>query len=141
MYNLENYDNGFTVTCVRVCIDSVKPEVSGKICGITLEREYEFDNKEKMLKAIYDAYSFIGQPQPILQARSFSENAKTYCSYVGSPIRYHSDREIHENHGTLETYDLVMISRKHAEWQGIWKNVDGEIISSFETMLECAAFI
>lgn len=138
---MENYESGFTVTSIRVCIDGREPEVSGRLVGITLENEYKFNNKEELMIAINEAYSFIGQPQPILQARSFSENAKTYTGYIGSPIRYHSNHEIHEKHGTLETYDLVMTSRKHAEWQGIWKNTDAEVISSFETMLECAAFV
>ena len=141
MANTENMEADFPVTCIRVCLDETEPEYKGFICGITLENTIAFTNKEELLRGIGRAYRLIGQPQPVLVPRSFKEDSDQYNSYVGNPLRYHTPREIHGSHGKKETYDLTMLSKKHAEWQGVWRYSDGREKGRFYTMLECISQI
>ena len=125
----------FPVTSVRLCLNSLA-DFSGLICGVTLDRDIEFNGKDAFLYAISEAYNFIGQPQPMFVSKSFSKTPKTYDTYVGNPKRYFTAEEIHKRHGKEATCDLVMTGRKHAEWQGLVKDIDGSLRFRFESVFE-----
>lgn len=127
----------FQITSIRICIDRKEPEYKGRIYGIGVENEETFINKDDLVWQIGEIYKKIGRPQPVLVERSFSDNAQVYNSFVGEPARYHSSESIEEKKGLLDTVDLIMVSMKHAEWQGLLKNEDGSIRATFSTMLEC----
>ena len=126
----------FPVTSVRMCVNEESPEYAGFLCGITLQDNISFDSKDGLIRAIDKAYTQIGQPQPTVVSKSFSAKAKGYDSYVGNPERFHSAAEIHGMHGAARTVDLIMRSRRHAEWQGLVKDLDGTVLFTFESMME-----
>ena len=130
----------FPVNLLRVCINRRKDnnEVEGFLCSVALEDILYFSGKIEFALKVDEAYDRIGQPQPQEVLRSFQKNDRPlYNSYKGNPVRWHTSDEIRKYLGSEVTYDLLMISRKHAEWQGILKNVDGEIKGEFGSVLEC----
>lgn len=133
----------FPVNSLRICIDQRKEnDVSGFLCSVALKEILHFSSKVEFVLKVDEAYDRIGQPQPQQILRSFHENDRApYNSYKGNPARFHTSDEIRKNIGSEATYDLLMVSRRHAEWQGILKNADGGIKGEFESVLECLAIL
>ena len=127
----------FQITSIRVCLDEKEPEYKGRICGVGVEKELAFSNKDELIWAIEKAYAAIGKPQPVLVKRSFSKHSEKFNSFIRTPEKYHSALYIHEQHGKAETHDLIITSMKHAEWQGFWRNTDGSNRCEFKSMLQC----
>ncbi len=129
----------FPVNSLRICIEHRNGnEISGFLCSIALKEKMCFDSKMQFVLKVNEAYDRIGQPQPQQVLRSFREQDRPqYNSYKGSPTRFHTSEEIRKYSGSEATYDLVMVSRKYAEWQGILKSADGGIKGSFESVLQC----
>lgn len=127
----------FSANCIRLCFDSYNDDgCQGKICGITLEEDIIFYNLTDLIIRINDAYNKIGQPQPHQVLRSFRET-EDYFPYNSHPAYYHSSEEIAGRTGRLETIDLVMVSRRRAEWQGILKDIEGSVAGKFESSVKC----
>jgi len=129
----------FPVNSLRLCINQRKDgEVSGFLCSVALEEILHFTGKIEFVLKVDEAYDRIGQPQPQQVLRSFQEKDRPlYNPYKGNPTRFHTSEEIRKHRGSEVTYDLVMISRKHAEWQGILKNIDGSIKGEFDNVIKC----
>lgn len=129
----------FPVNSLRICINQRKDgEVAGFLCSVALKEILHFSSKIEFVLKVDEAYDKIGQPQPQQVLRSFREKDRPlYNSYKGNPVRCYTSDEIRKYCGSEATYDLVMISRKHAEWQGILKNEDGKIKGNFESVLGC----
>lgn len=126
----------FPVNAVRLCIDGGSENLRGRICATTLEQDLIFESPEELIMQVEKAYDLIGRPQPHQVMRSIRREASDYNSYVGNPKRFHSSEEIRRRTGKLYTCDLVMVSRRHAEWQGILKLTDGRVIGQFNSVLE-----
>lgn len=129
----------FPVNSLRICINQRKEnDVSGFLSSIALKEILHFASKVEFVLKVDEAYDRIGQPQPQQVLRSFHEKERLpYNSYNGNPVRFHTSDEIRKNFGSEATYDLVMVSRNHAEWQGVLKNADGGIKGEFESVLGC----
>lgn len=130
----------FPVNSLRVCINRRKEdsEVEGFLCSIALKDILHFTGKIEFVLKVDEAYDRIGRPQPQEVLRSFQENSRPlYNSYNGNPVQWHTSEEIRKYSGSEVTYDLAMLSRKHAEWQGILKDAAGEIKGKFDSVLGC----
>lgn len=129
----------FPINSLRVCINQREEgEVAGFLCSVALQEILYFSGKIEFVLKVNEAYDRIGQPQSQQVLRSFQEeDGPQYNSYKGNPVRYHTSDEIRKYAGSEVTYDLVMVSRKHAEWQGILKHTDGRIKGEFESVLRC----
>ena len=139
MENTRNVE--FPSNCIRLCFDEYTTEVcKGKVCGTTLKDEKLFQSMEEMVIVIDNAFNEIGQPQSCQVLRSFREQVDFY-SYKGSPSRYHDSIIIQQRKGIVTTIDLVMISRHHAEWQGVLKSIDGKNLGRFDSILECLSLL
>jgi len=132
----------FPVCSIRICIDSYDEhhQIVGRICGITLQQIIPFCGVNDFIIKVDDAYNSIGRPQSFQVLRSFTEH-EDYQSYVGNPKVYHDSDYIRLKQGEVLTYDLIMVSRKNAEWQGILKNLEEEIVFRFNTIIECIEFL
>lgn len=126
----------FPVNCVRICLNQENPEPQGCICAVSLEQDIPFCGRRELIVGIDEAFDRIGQPQPHQVIRSFRPVDKNYKSYNGRPERYHSSEEIHARSGSIRTLDLIMISRRHAEWQGMIKDTDGNVLHRFVSSLD-----
>lgn len=133
----ENTYKEFPKTSIRICIDSYDDELmKGRICGIALADEISFSGIANLVVKVDDAFNRIGQPQPFQVLRSF-QDGDSYQTYKGDPNCFFKSEEISQREGKLVTVDMIMLSRKRAEWQGIIKNTEGQVIGEFDTILEC----
>lgn len=131
----------FPVNCIRVCLDEKGKDLKGVICAVALEDDLTFSNKREFIVKIDEAFDLIGQPQPHQVIRSFRKQDKLYKSYNGTPERFHTSDEIRQRSGGTFTFDLVMLSRHNAEWQGLVKETDGKLAFRFKSSLEFLSWI
>lgn len=131
----------FPVNSIRLCIDSIENGIyKGRIAGVAIEDEIEFEGITEFVIKIDDAFNKIGQPQSCQVLRSFGET-KEYNSYVGTPKHYHTSEEISSKRGAIKTAELTMLSRHRAEWQGNMRDVDTDETKEFQTILDCVRFV
>ena len=137
----ENKDIQFLANSVRICFDSNDQEMAnGRICGVALENQIYFHGMTDFVVKIDEAFNIIGRPQPTRVLRSFSESTP-YQSFKGTPEYFYTGEEIGSETGNVQTVDLVMLSRHRSEWQGTLKDIDGQLIGKFDTILECINLI
>lgn len=130
------------VTSLRLCFDRLdEDDMSGRILGVALEDEIPFGDLRSFVTNVDKAYDTIGQPQSGHIARSFASQEVRPSPYVATPKRYHPPEEIARAAGSLKTFDLIMQTRHHAEWQGTLKDAEGRPIGSFKSVLECIQLI
>ena len=127
----------FTVNTIRLCLDRADDELQGTLCGVCMKEAVSFSNTSQLVQAVDAIYDEIGRPQPSEIYRSFAGDSPAYLSYVGSPKKYHSDADIESRRGKAHTLDLVVQTRKHAEWQGVVLNEERKPLGEFKTMLQC----
>lgn len=130
------------ITSIRICIDRMnEDDMSGRILGVALESEIPFGDLQSFITSVDKAYDTIGQPQSGQISRSFSNQEVLSCSYVAKPKRYHPSEVIDSAAGRQKTFDLVMQTRHHAEWQGVLKDTRGQLLGSFKSVLECIQLV
>ncbi|SEA40629.1 hypothetical protein SAMN04515656_10987 [Eubacterium aggregans] len=124
--------------CIRICIDvHTVDRFAGRLVGIALEEAIPFDGIGEFIIQVDEAFNRIGKPQPSQIIRSFKAGKEVPQSYCGSPQHFHGCAEILEMAGQVKTVDLIMLTRKHAEWQGLLKGADGSTLGEFESVREC----
>lgn len=125
------------VNSVRLCFRKRSTDCcEGRIYGVAFQDAVEFHDSAELIMKVDDLFNQIGHPQPHHILRSFGDT-ENYCSYCSNPERYHTDSEIEAMHGEEGTFELIMLTRHSAEWQGILRNVDNMQSEKFETILEC----
>ena len=127
----------FPPNLLRLCIDNFDGQsISGSIFGVAVPKVIAFTDMADFAVKIDEVYNQVGQPQPFHVMRSFNEQVE-YHAYKGKPITYFSSVEVDAHKGKLLSLNMVMTSRQGAEWQGIFKDLDGNIIGKYKTVLEC----
>ncbi|MEG2649598.1 MAG: hypothetical protein RSA63_01855, partial [Eubacterium sp.] len=123
--------------CVRICIDEQRVDrFTGRLVGIALEEAIPFDGIGEFIIKVDEAFNRIGKPQPSQIIRSFKAGMGAPVSYCGTPQHFYQSSEILNMCGKVKTIDLIMMTRKHAEWQGVLKAVDGALIGTFQNVTE-----
>ncbi len=129
-----------TSSTLRICIDEVhndRGEISGRISGIAVKDEKMFSDSSQLMLLIDRILDEIGRPQPTRKSRSFRENPeKEITSYCGTPEIYHSVEEIRQKEGRILTRDVFFVSRLRSSWQGVMKDMQGQITGKFDSDLE-----
>lgn len=125
-------------TSLRLCIDRFdEDDMAGRIMGVALENEISFTSVRSFVASVDKAYDTIGQPQAGQISRTFGKQAVKPTPYVAVPKRYHEPGQIKSAAGSLKTFDLIMQTRHHAEWQGVLKDTTGKTLGAFKSVLEC----
>ena len=76
---------------------------------------------------------YLGTPQSFQERRSFNTKKRHLCI---DQLMIHEDCSyIYEQHGAYATYDIIIMTRRKSEWQGIVKK-DEEVIGEFKSILE-----
>lgn len=131
----------FPVNCIRLCFEVLDDEqCKGSISGVALKNAISFCGLKEFIIVVDDAFNEIGQPQPHQVLRSFKETS-AYQPYNSRPERYNSSEDIASMTGGAGTLDMIMLSRQHAEWQGIIKNIKGERVGAFNSSMECMSLL
>lgn len=129
-----------TSSTLRICIDEFHNdggEISGRISGIAVKDEKMFSDSSQLMLLIDRILDEIGRPQPTRKSRSFRENPeKEITSYCGEPKIYHSVEEIRQKEGKILTRDVFFVSRLRSSWQGVMKDMQGQITGKFDSDLE-----
>lgn len=126
---------------IHIALDVLEDdEFTGSISGVTLKETIAFSGVNDFMVKVDRAFDTIGKPQAAQIKRSFGQDAPTHQSYCANPKRYHPSEAIAEERGRVKTLDLIMISRRHAEWQGIIK-AQGQVVGQFETALACLSLM
>ena len=134
--------NDFPVNSIRICIDwKENNDIRGSIAGVAMERAIPFRSMAGFLLEMEDALDRIGRPQASLNLRTFqTEDDKpeeqVASHFVAQPRRYHTAEEIRALTGEYETYDILVVTRRHASCQGIVKRTDGSSKGRFQSDLE-----
>ena len=76
---------------------------------------------------------FVGKPQSFQEKRTFNKEKK-YLRIENLHIQEDCSY-IYEQHGAYATYDIIIMTRRKSDWQGIVKK-DEEVIGEFKSILE-----
>ncbi|MGL4284375.1 hypothetical protein [Eubacterium aggregans] len=124
--------------CIRICIDEQTVDrFAGRLVGIALEEAIPFDGIGEFIIKVDEAFNRIGKSQSSQIIRSFKAGKDAPRSYCGTPQHFYQSSEILDMCGQVKTIDLIMMTRKHAEWQGVLKSADGDLIGEFQSVTEC----
>lgn len=130
------------INSVRLCLDQCcGSQLRGTIAGVALETPIAFTGLRSFVTGVDTAFDQIGRPQPHQLIRSFKEEPPRPAAFTANPVRRHSDASIAAQRGQVKTLDLIMLSRRHAEWQGLLKDTEHNIIGRFNSALECVQLI
>ncbi len=130
-------EQDYPVNSLRICVDiPEEPALRGRIYGVALQDPLDFDGMLDFIIKVDDAYNAIGQPQQSQVLRSFTQ-PKEYTPYVPRPERYFTGDHIDQWLGEHATIEILMTSRRGAEWQGLIKDMNKRIIGRYRTVLEC----
>ncbi|MEG0378025.1 MAG: hypothetical protein RR614_06060 [Eubacterium sp.] len=130
------------VNSIRLCLDHCSGGgLEGKIIGVALKDSIHFRGLRAFVTQVDKAFDTIGKPQSHQITRSFKQTEPVPTPFLANPPRYHELEEIVELLGAEKTLDLVMITRRHTEWQGILKDTEGNSVGRFNSVLECIQLI
>ena len=76
---------------------------------------------------------FVGKPQSFQEKRTFNKEKK-YLRIENLHIQEDCSY-IYEQHGAYAIYDIIIMTRRKSDWQGIVKK-DEEVIGEFKSILE-----
>ena len=133
---MKSETSSFPVNHIRVCIDNPSA-FSGRIYGTSLKDPVDFTSEESFLRSVCSIYDGIGQPLSYTVVRSFGGDGPKYNSYKASPRRYYTAKEIEKLTAKCNYYDLIMLSRRNSEWQGLIQDNAGQFMGNFKTAFEC----
>lgn len=125
----------FPVNSVRVCLDQKQPEPAGTIWAAAYPESVRFSGTRELIARINRMFDRIGQPQTSHVIRSFREDAPGYTAFDPHPARCYSAQELLQKRGALGEIDMILHSRRHAEWQGTARSADGSNSVQFNSTL------
>lgn len=129
MRNLPDY-------AVCVCLDD-KEKFSGSIHSAILPEPIPFTGDADFIRKMNTGYDAIGRPQATALLRVYVGEVSEYTSFNRNPVHVRDMEEIDAQRGAEDTVDILMTSRRFAEWQGMILEQDGSMRGRFQTMTEC----
>ncbi|WP_417089235.1 hypothetical protein [Eubacterium maltosivorans] len=130
------------VNSIRLCLDHCTgSQLEGTIVGVALKDPVPFRGLRAFVTKVDAAFDQIGRPQPHQLTRSFNTEEARPAPFSANPERHHTDEAIKAHRGQAVTLDLIMLSRRHAEWQGLLKDTEANTVGRFNSALECLQLI
>ena len=125
----------------RICVDQMEDgRLSGRIVSQRLTAPMAFaDLGDLLLKVegVLDAQNF---PQASQRIRTFVQDASEYPSSV-LPGGAMSEAEVEASRGALTTFQLAILTRRNATWQGAVDWMEGQSPMSFSSDLELLSLV
>lgn len=128
---------------LRVCLDKwSNHEFSGIIYNNCIKTPIPFSDYADFLlrgEALFDSMAF---PQAFEESRHFGTSEKQRPSYnwLNRPEGM-SDLQISAQTGRAATFNVLVETRRKADWQGILQSSDGNFISEFSSTIELEALL
>lgn len=124
---------------VRICVDRMGDSVEGRVYSLFRKEAIQFYSWTDMILKMDHFFDEICFPQAFEQKRSFREDEQI-SGFHGIPKQFLSREKMNEYKGKIVTLELIVISRKYANWQGILlkktKNEKMIRIGKFESEME-----
>lgn len=117
----------------RICVDEYKRgEIKGRIYNNFYSEAISFQNVMQMIKKLEKLYDGFEYPQKSVAVKSFGkaeENEILGQVALAQPVPQ-------EKQGTVATFHIRVIFRKHASWQGTVLWIDKGKEESFRSTME-----
>ena len=134
---MESY---YPLNSFRLCIDEMDENICRGRIFVPLSKEMlVFNDLTSMFLEVDKIYDYNNYPRSYQQKRTFASNV-TKVNDEKVRAQYKVD-EILEKEGNLITFDIVVTSRQHSNWQGIVKDKKGNIVFRYKSELELIDFI
>lgn len=132
MSELFDYTASLRDNDLLICVDSYEDRLmNGRIYSKSLGGSTEFKNLVQLILAVQSAIDRLGFPEPYTITKDFSCGRSTENDYPIVMSEKSSDRM-----GALATFQIKIIFRQNASWQGIVTWIDGRREESFRSALE-----
>lgn len=131
---MERYMKSSPYNMIHLCIDEFKDlKMYGRAYNNTLDQPISFKDIHEMVLSIDEIFNKNGNPQSSQEKRSFQKE-KQSAPYQPKPKMFCEYEEYLDIQGNVETFDIVIKSRRQSSWQGIVFYKDQQ--DSFENVLE-----
>ncbi len=132
---MEDITNCFPLNGIRICIDNKDSNMEGRAYSPLWEACITFCGLEELLLKADKVFDEKGYPQAFQEKRSFLVQKSRPTAFRGFPSPETDEKTILSQRGMLETYDIVVESRRNTSWQGrVYK--EGIMIGDFCGELE-----
>ena len=108
-------------------------DFDGTLFSCIRKKGFSFHNFTSFIILTEEILDFVGKPQSFQEKRTFNKEKK-YLRIENLHIQEDCSY-IYEQHGAYATYDIIIMTRRKSDWQGIVKK-DEEVIGEFKSILE-----
>lgn len=131
MSELFDYTASLRDNDLLICVDSYEDRlIAGRLYSKCLGGLSEFNNMMQLILSVQSVIEQLGFPEPYTLTKDFSVG----CSDGVFPFVFGEDSI--ERKGTLATFQIKILFRQNASWQGIVTWIDGRREESFRSALE-----
>lgn len=128
----------YSLNSFRLCIDECHNNVHcGRIYTPLNEKPIFFRDLTHMVLLMDEVFDQNDYPKAYQNKRSFLE---VEIEKQKPEIKYPIEQLLKEV-GTIASFDILVVTRQHTSWQGMIKNIDGEIIDHFDSDLDLIEMI
>lgn len=101
--------------CIDHCLDC---QIQGRAYNNTIKEEIIFNDIHELVLKVDSIFNTNGNPLSFEEKRSFSKKINSQV-YQHKPILYNDYLDFMNYHGTIATFDIVVLTRMKSSWQGI----------------------
>lgn len=121
----------YPLNMFRLCIDNNKKNIGGRAFSPLTEQTISFSDVTELLLEMDKLFDRVGYPQAFQEKRSFAEESENSNVYRGKPEAMQKNRLILEKTGKVDTYDILVVSRRNTTWQGEVYDMNKNKVGSF----------
>lgn len=126
---------------LRICIDKMdENEIAGRFYSPLKKESIEFNDFIEMITKADKVFDEKGYPQAFQCKRSF-KGEECHPSFCMKPEILRETDQIVNQKGTIASYDILVISRRQTNWQGILQDTEGKKLGEFRGILELLKLI
>ena len=130
--------NYYPLNSFRLCIDECQNNIHcGRIYTPLYDKPIYFYDLTHMVLLMDQVFDQNDYPKAYQTKRSFS----LIKPKKHKPQYKYSINELTQQLGNVSSYDVVVVTRQHTSWQGMIKNIKGEILGHFDSDLDLIQII
>lgn len=131
----------YPINGVRICIDNQSEALWGRVYSQLFPELIPFEGINELLLKVDNLYDEVGYPQSFQEKRSFKKSESHLNQYKGMPKSLLAIDKILNEKGAFKTFDIVVITRRNASWQGYIQEVDSDKRNKFSGEMELIRFL
>jgi hypothetical protein len=127
---------------LRVCIEKGDGvHLEGRFYSPLSEKVFSFCDFQELLLKADSLFDQVGYPQSFQKKRSFQQEDNKYPAYNAHPTIYRQAGEILKMEGGEATFDILVVSRSKANWQGFVNDKAGKRIGRFQDVVQLINYL